>query len=272
VPIKSSESLGDLRRASFLARPTREPSGSIERSFKSCSAAAGGAGISGQQGLGARSGSEPDLAARLTAGSCSGGGRALPGSISGHRLSMQHGAGAAVCVDAADGGSGSSSCTQPAQHEEAGWRQPQQQRQQQVADADAVEPLPQPSGTTQAVPQLQGRSLWLLGPDNALRRLLQALLLHPWFEHAVLLLIALSSVALALDMPGLDPDGPLKRALEVWDCVCAPLFLAEALIKVRVGWLRARAGAEQACVCHMTLSCCRHCRACMCRCWCTASC
>jgi hypothetical protein len=82
--------------------------------------------------------------------------------------------------------------------------------------------------------QLSGRSCWLFGPDNWLRRQLHRVLRHPWFEHTVLILIMLSSIALALDMPHLDPAGAFKRALEVLDCVFAVLFLVEAVLKVRV--------------------------------------
>jgi hypothetical protein len=57
-------------------------------------------------------------------------------------------------------------------------------------------------------------------------------LCHPWFEHAILALIFASSIALALDMPHLDPTGPFKGALEVADCVFAVLFLVEAFLKV----------------------------------------
>jgi len=60
----------------------------------------------------------------------------------------------------------------------------------------------------------------------------QKLLLHPYFEQAILVLIFASSVALALDMPDLDPTGPFKRTLEALDCVFAILFLIEAVIKV----------------------------------------
>lgn len=92
----------------------------------------------------------------------------------------------------------------------------------------------QPLGLTPRQP-LSGRSCFLLGPDNRLRQLLHAVSVHPWFEGSILVLIGLSSVALALDMPSLDPQGTLKKVLEAWDCIFALLFLAEAVIKVRWG-------------------------------------
>jgi hypothetical protein len=96
-------------------------------------------------------------------------------------------------------------------------------------DTPSYDPLPQPTG-----PQpLTGRVCWLLRPNNWLRLRLQQLLCHPWFEHSILMLIFVSSVAQALDMPSLPPSGALKRALEVLDCVFAVLFLLEAACKVR---------------------------------------
>ena len=65
------------------------------------------------------------------------------------------------------------------------------------------------------MPQLQGISLLLLGPNNWLRLQLARVVGHPWFEHFLLLLIFLSSITLALDTPGLDADSKLKHALGV---------------------------------------------------------
>lgn len=86
-------------------------------------------------------------------------------------------------------------------------------------------------GVTPRTP-LAGRSCWLFGPDNRLRLQLHRVLCHPWFEPFILVLILLSSIALALDMPHLDPAGTFKRALEVLDCIFAVLFLVEAALKV----------------------------------------
>lgn len=79
---------------------------------------------------------------------------------------------------------------------------------------------------------LSGRSCWVFGPNNWLRLQLHRVLCHSWFENAILVLIFASSIALALDMPHLDPTGPFKGALEVADCVFAVLFLVEAVLKV----------------------------------------
>lgn len=81
-------------------------------------------------------------------------------------------------------------------------------------------------------PPLAGRSCWLFGPDSWLRLQLHRVLCHPWFEPFILVLILLTSIALALDMPHLDPAGTFTRALEVLDCCFAVLFLVEAALKV----------------------------------------
>lgn len=60
------------------------------------------------------------------------------------------------------------------------------------------------------------------------------LLDSPYFEKVILVLIFASSIALALDMPSLDPTGSFKKALEALDCIFAVLFLIEAIIKVCV--------------------------------------
>lgn len=74
----------------------------------------------------------------------------------------------------------------------------------------------------------------LLGPDNPLRAGLARLVAHPYFENGILLLILASSVALALEKPGLDPQGDLKQALHVLDIVFVCLFALEAAAKIAV--------------------------------------
>lgn len=100
-------------------------------------------------------------------------------------------------------------------------------------DHDHNASMQQVPGLTPRQP-LTGSSCCLMGPTNWLRLPLSKLLSHPYFEHAILLLIFASSITLALDMPNLDPSGQFKQALEVLDCIFAVLFLAEAVLKILV--------------------------------------
>jgi len=60
---------------------------------------------------------------------------------------------------------------------------------------------------------LEGRALCVFGPQNALRAALAAVIWHPRFEQAIIVLICASSITLALDSPTIDPDGRLKQVL-----------------------------------------------------------
>ncbi len=78
---------------------------------------------------------------------------------------------------------------------------------------------------------LEGRSLYVFGPDNAVRKAVARVIVHRWFERAILFLVLASSVALALDSPVLDPNGPMKRALTIMDYVFVAAFTVEAIMK-----------------------------------------
>lgn len=82
------------------------------------------------------------------------------------------------------------------------------------------------------------RSLFLLGGTNPARLLLIRVTTSPWFESFVLLLILGSSVVLALDRPGLEPQSRLAQALLVCNVIFAYAFLAEAVLKVRAHSVR----------------------------------
>jgi hypothetical protein len=81
---------------------------------------------------------------------------------------------------------------------------------------------------------LRGNALWLLPPGSRLRTLLARVISHRHFDNTILLLILFSSLTLAVDTPGLDPNSSLKAALRVLDIVFTALFAAEALLKITV--------------------------------------
>jgi hypothetical protein len=93
-------------------------------------------------------------------------------------------------------------------------------------------PAPRAPAQTPRPDALDGYSLCLFGPASRPRAAAARLTAHPRFEAAVLLFILLSSIALALDSPGLDPDGALHAALRAADVAFVVLFASEAALKV----------------------------------------
>lgn len=54
-----------------------------------------------------------------------------------------------------------------------------------------------------------GRSLFCFSRHNCLRKICFQIVKHPWYDSAVLALIAISTVLLCLDNPNMDQDGDL---------------------------------------------------------------
>eukprot|EP00879_Flechtneria_rotunda_P025426 GHRR01027021.1.p1 GENE.GHRR01027021.1~~GHRR01027021.1.p1 ORF type:complete len:328 (+),score=111.28 GHRR01027021.1:974-1957(+) len=90
------------------------------------------------------------------------------------------------------------------------------------------------AGNMSMAQPLAGCSCFLLSPENWLRKQLAWLISHRHFDNAVLVLICLSSLALALEMPSQQPDSMFRKALEILDMVFAVLFALEALLKILV--------------------------------------
>ncbi|GMF38769.1 unnamed protein product [Phytophthora fragariaefolia] len=77
-----------------------------------------------------------------------------------------------------------------------------------------------------------GKSLYLFGPNNKIRRWTARLSTHPIFNSAMLGLIIASSIVLALENPLHDPESMLMKVLLTLDKVFAVVFLFEMVIKV----------------------------------------
>jgi hypothetical protein len=94
-------------------------------------------------------------------------------------------------------------------------------------------PARKSSGTFHYGPDnpLEGRSLFIFGPDNLVRKAVARVVAHPWFEHAILVMVLASSVVLALDSPVLDPNGPMAATLTIVDYIFVAAFAVEALMK-----------------------------------------
>ena len=75
-------------------------------------------------------------------------------------------------------------------------------------------------------------SLFVLAPRNPLRTWLNNMQQHSTFETAILVLIAASSLILALDSPTLPPQSTLARVITHADFTFTVAFAAEMLIKL----------------------------------------
>lgn len=77
-----------------------------------------------------------------------------------------------------------------------------------------------------------GKALFVLGPDNRVRRGCAAVVHNPGFDRFILLLISVSSLALALDSPLRDPESPLAKSLKGVERVMTALFFIEMALKI----------------------------------------
>jgi len=81
---------------------------------------------------------------------------------------------------------------------------------------------------------LSGVSMWIFSTDNRLRQILSRFVIHPMLDNFVLTMIVASSITLALEEPGLDPNSDLANFLHIADYVFTAIFTLEMLSKVIV--------------------------------------
>ena len=77
-----------------------------------------------------------------------------------------------------------------------------------------------------------GKALFLLGPNNKMRMACAAVVANPGFDRFILLLISVSSLALAMDSPLRDPDSDVAGYLERVEGVMNVLFFIEMTLKI----------------------------------------
>lgn len=77
-----------------------------------------------------------------------------------------------------------------------------------------------------------GKALFVLGPDNKVRQACAAVVHNPGFDRFILLLISVSSLALALDSPLRDPESATARYLKGVERVMTALFFIEMALKI----------------------------------------
>tara|TARA_A100001015_G_C15039986_1_gene738968 strand:+ start:1072 stop:1491 length:420 start_codon:yes stop_codon:yes gene_type:complete len=80
--------------------------------------------------------------------------------------------------------------------------------------------------------KIVGRSLFLFGQENCVRKICYRIVKHPSYDSVVLILIAVSTILLTLDNPNLDPAGEMARVLGIFDYVLTSLFTVECLINI----------------------------------------
>lgn len=80
----------------------------------------------------------------------------------------------------------------------------------------------------------QERSLFLFAPTNALRLLATKISLNKSFENTILVLIILSSVALAIDNPLLNPSSSTAIIVGFVDTLFTLIFIVEMMLKIIV--------------------------------------
>ncbi|KAG2451635.1 hypothetical protein HYH02_003415 [Chlamydomonas schloesseri] len=80
--------------------------------------------------------------------------------------------------------------------------------------------------------RLQGRALFMWGPNSRFRRRVAQVVFNRWFDAGMLVIIVFSCVALVLDAPGLDPESTLASVLRVLDYFFIAAFTLEALLKI----------------------------------------
>ena len=89
---------------------------------------------------------------------------------------------------------------------------------------------PQKSGAIPVWPD--DHTLFLFGPQSETRRMCSELIQQPWFDQAVLFVIASSSLCLAFDTPRLDQSTSLAWWLGSFNLIFTLFFLAEMCVKI----------------------------------------
>eukprot|EP00899_Mesostigma_viride_P023937 jgi/Mesvir1/4728/Mv10005-RA.3 len=91
-----------------------------------------------------------------------------------------------------------------------------------------------PKSIDEKEPSLADEASILTGKQRV-QRWLRRIILHPWFEHVVLVLIFFSSILLAVESPGVEDHNPrLSRFLGVMEIIFTVTFSIEILAKMLV--------------------------------------
>ncbi|KAL4240739.1 Voltage-dependent T-type calcium channel subunit alpha-1G [Mactra antiquata] len=75
-------------------------------------------------------------------------------------------------------------------------------------------------------------SLFMLSPNNALRRLAFHIIAQKWFDNSVLFFIALNCITLAMERPDIPPNSTERQFLAISNHIFTIIFTLEMLVKV----------------------------------------
>jgi len=98
-----------------------------------------------------------------------------------------------------------------------------------VADPEGANQI---ESETAIFPLRNERTLLLFGPTTCIRRFCVSIITSPLFDYFIMVVILISSVALAIDGPLIDPQSSLKKGLVVLDYLCAAIFILESSLKI----------------------------------------
>jgi len=76
------------------------------------------------------------------------------------------------------------------------------------------------------------KALYIFGLDSSFRKLMTKIAWSKHFDHFILVVIAISSIALAFENPLNDPEGTIAKILYYLDITTTVIFISELLIKV----------------------------------------
>lgn len=79
---------------------------------------------------------------------------------------------------------------------------------------------------------LKGNSLFIFPADCCIRQWALTLIVHPYFDSVILALVTVSSIALAIDNPLIDPESTLAIGLKRLDMAFAIIFAFEMTVKI----------------------------------------
>ena len=82
--------------------------------------------------------------------------------------------------------------------------------------------------------QLKGKSLFIFGKENAIRKSLSKVVIHQSFEMFIFFCVLLSSILMAFEKPLEDPSLPKYVYFEYINMITTGIFLVEMVIKVIV--------------------------------------
>ena len=81
-------------------------------------------------------------------------------------------------------------------------------------------------------PLYPSKALYLFGPDNLFRTACASIISHPKFDSVILGFIVISSIALAIDSPLLNPESTFAISLVYMDYALTAIFSIEMMLKV----------------------------------------